>query len=105
MALSNTLYRAWLKRLATGKKATGSLRNVSGGMCCLGHLAKAAGYEFEGSYIIKGYGGTAVLPAPVCSRIGLPDGVQGELSHLNDTTRGFHIVIERIKQLRKAKSL
>lgn len=104
MALSTTLYRAWLKRLATGRKATGELRNPhTGGMCCLGHLAKVAGYEFKGN-ALGGYN-TALLPDLVCARIGLPNNVQGELSHLNDTTRGFGNVIERIKLLRKEKRL
>lgn len=105
MALSSTLYRAWLKRLATGRKAKNKLRNPnSGGMCCLGHLAKAAGYEFAGSHL-KGNSGSALLSDQVRFVLGLPDGAQGELAHINDSTKGFGEVIKRIKLLRKEKRL
>lgn len=104
MALSASLYRAWLKHLRTGKKAQRRLVDpCTGGKCCLGHLAVAAGFTPDRWGHIDGH--ESLLTTSVRGLIGLPSAAQDSLATANDVTEGFGEVIKLIRVMRKKGEL
>ena len=101
--LKKGVKRNWLGALRNPKvrKARGKLKNLNGGMCCLGVLAKSQhNLQEDGCTLSKGgFPNYTFLTDNLLAKYGLSPQDQLNLVKVNDNTAGFNSVIEIIEAL------